>query len=594
MRWYSGVAILSIAGHALGMTVTRRHELREQVRALFNHGFNDYMTYAYPEDELQPLGCKGRGSDKADKSNLGINDVCGDYSLTLVDTLDTLAILGDQQAFEKGVQDVIDVVSFDVDSKVQVFEVTIRVLGGLLSAHQYATLPQLNTTIPWYQGELLDLARDLGERLLPAFETGTGIPLPRINLKYGVSGLPLGEATETCAAGAGSLVLELSLLSRLTGDERFEAAATTAFRAIWDRRLDLGLVGNTLDAQTGVWTSSYTGVGAGIDSFYEYALKAWVFLGDDYYYDVWNQSQKSISDYVLDEEGFFYRNIHVRTGFQITSYIDSLSAYYPGLLVLAGQVEQASKAHLIYHSLWTRYNGLPERFNYNNKQVEIPWYPLRPEFIESTYFLYRATKDPFYLAVGQQIVQDLMAIKQDCGFAVLASVLTRTFDDRMESFMLSETLKYLYLLFEEDHPLNRMPSNWVFTTEGHPIFSNASQLHKRTNKPYGTLDRCEKPAQVNFYSNILSRDDFSYARYRVGLVSNDSTLPAYFPPTNPLSVSKAVKQSADFEVMFGAVATNVFNMSANIVQIGKELMIKSLLGLGGISIVVEDVLKELG
>lgn len=105
--------------------------------------------------------------------------MAGNYSLTLIDVLDTFVVLDDRPGFESAVRNVIDWVSFDVNTKPQVFEVTIRVLGGLLSGHMFA-----NQTgpfhLPWYRGELLDLAHDLGKRLLPAFATPTGLPYARV------------------------------------------------------------------------------------------------------------------------------------------------------------------------------------------------------------------------------------------------------------------------------------------------------------------------------------------------------------------------------------------------------------------------------
>lgn len=79
------------------------------------------------------------------------------------------------------VRNVIDWVSFDVNTKPQVFETTIRVLGGLLSGHIFASDQRHAFHLPWYRGELLDLAHDLGRRLLPAFSTPTGIPYARVN-----------------------------------------------------------------------------------------------------------------------------------------------------------------------------------------------------------------------------------------------------------------------------------------------------------------------------------------------------------------------------------------------------------------------------
>ena len=193
---------------------------------------------------------------------------------------------------------------FDQDSKVQVFETVIRGVGGLLSAHLFATagLPvetryaetkgstrlsrpeKRNVHANWtnhfqYDGQLLRLAVDLADRLVPAFYTVTGLPYPRVNLKHGVPfylNSPLNvdaengvcekeppaalEITETCSAGAGSLVLEFSTLSRLTGNPLYEQLAKRAFWAVWDRRSDLDLLSAGVDAESGHWVNSFAGV----------------------------------------------------------------------------------------------------------------------------------------------------------------------------------------------------------------------------------------------------------------------------------------------------------------------------------------------
>lgn len=208
--------------------------------------------------------------------NAAVNDVMGDYALTLVDSLDMFAILGDRSGFENAVRETLQVVSFDSDVKIQVFEVVIRMLGGLLSAHQLAIDPHYGYALSWYKGELLVLARDLGRRILPAFNTATGIPFARVNLRRGVM---KRETFETCTAGGGSLILEMATLSRLTGDPSFELAARKAFYALWGRRSDLDLVGNTINVNTGQWIHGVSSTGAGIDSFFEYILKSYVLLG---------------------------------------------------------------------------------------------------------------------------------------------------------------------------------------------------------------------------------------------------------------------------------------------------------------------------
>ena len=100
-------------------------------------------------------------------------------------------VLNDRAGFEDGVRKVIQWVSFDVDTKPQIFETNIRVLGGLLSAHIFANRSGQPFYLPWYRGELLSLAHDLGQRLLPAFSTPTGLPYARVSETYLLESSPV-------------------------------------------------------------------------------------------------------------------------------------------------------------------------------------------------------------------------------------------------------------------------------------------------------------------------------------------------------------------------------------------------------------------
>ncbi|KAF7433136.1 alpha mannosidase-like protein [Pleurotus ostreatus] len=447
-------------------TTQRKIAVRERTRQLWYHGFDNYMTFAFPLDELSPLSCTGRGPDWDNPSNIATNDVAGNFSLTLIDVLDTLVVLNDRPRFEIAVRNVIDWVNFDVNTKPQVFETTIRVLGGLLSGHIFASQTGQPFHLPWYKGELLKMAKDLGERLLPAFATPTGMPYARVNLRHGVM---KGETQETCTAGAGSLILEFATLSRLTGDDRFEKAAYKAFFALWNRKSDIGLVGNTINTFSGLWSHpEITGIGAGIDSFYEYALKWYILSGEVEFLDVWKDSYAALMRYSRAIDGYWYRNVNIHSGDVSYYTIDSLSAFWPGLQVLSGDVQNAIKSHMMYWNLWRAHSGLPEVYDTNFKTATSFQYPLRPELAESTWYLYRATRDTFYLDVGERIFEDLEnRAKVGCGLTGIADLRTNKRDDRMESFALSETLKYLYLLFDEENPLHSDDSNYVFTTEGH-------------------------------------------------------------------------------------------------------------------------------
>ncbi|KAJ2645750.1 hypothetical protein GGH99_008182, partial [Coemansia sp. RSA 1285] len=439
----------------------------------FYHAYNGYMDHGFPFDELDPIECIGKGRDREHPDNSSVNDVLGGYLLTLVDTLDSLAILGDREEFSKAVKNTVTYLKdFDIDSRVQVFEVTIRMLGGLLSAHIIATdendvLGMRLDRNGTYTGELLQLARDLGYRLLPAFEASpSGAPYPRTNLKYG---FPVGETPSTCTAGVGSLILEFGTLSRLTNETVFERVAQHALQELWMSRTKANMLGNEYDVVGQKWTGFVSGIGAGVDSYFEYLLKAHVYLGDDDYLQMFEATYSAILQHVRDSmAGYAFFNVNILSKEVSTNWVDSLSAFFPGLMVLAGDVEGAESAYLLYYHLWRRFRAMPERFNLASREPNIPFYPLRPEFIESTYHLYRATGDRFYLDVGEMVLADLNSLyRTSCGFATMQNIHTGKLEGRMESFALSETLKYLYLLFDEENPLHKSHSHYVFTTEGH-------------------------------------------------------------------------------------------------------------------------------
>lgn len=429
-----------------GMTIQHQHELKLKAKEMIYHAFNGYMKYAYPYDELKPISCEGNERDYENDFNYGKNDMMGNYTLTLIDSLDTLAVLGDKQEFEEAIRNVIKYVNFDKDNKVQVFEVNIRIMGGLLSAHLFAINDEFGVKLDNYNNELLDLAYDLGKRLLPAFiHSETKIPLTRVNLKKGGLLNEIGN----CSAGAGTFILEFGTLSRLTGDTRFEKYAREALFEIWNKRSELNLIGNSITSNRAKWSQDVGGIGAGVDSYYEYLLKGYILFGDPDYLSMFNDAYEAINSYIKNDDGLFL-NVNIFNGRRVTLSMDSLSAFFPGVQVLKGDIEGAIKLHQIYVELWKKYHGIPEKFNFHRKEIEIDFYPLRPEFIESTYMLYQATKNPYYLEVGEMILNDLEKnCRTKCGFSSLNPISKLVKDDRMESFLISESLKYLYLLFDE-------------------------------------------------------------------------------------------------------------------------------------------------
>ncbi|CAG5117011.1 unnamed protein product, partial [Candidula unifasciata] len=275
---------------------SERLRMKEASRDMFQFGYDGYMRNAFPEDELDPIHCRGRGPDYDNPDNININDVLGDYSLTLVESLSTLAVMGNSSEFKRAVKLVTEYVAFDRNSTVQVFEANIRMLGSLLSAHLIIIDPRQrlgDMSVPDYHDDLLELAHDLASRLLPAFSnTPTGIPYPRVSLTEGV---PRNCLNETCTSGAGTLVLEFGVLSRLLKDPVYEAVARRAVTSLWQLRSNVtGLLGNVVNIQTGEWTGTMSGLGAGIDSFFEYLLKAYILFGESSDLKMFNESYESI------------------------------------------------------------------------------------------------------------------------------------------------------------------------------------------------------------------------------------------------------------------------------------------------------------
>lgn len=225
-------------------------------------------------------------------------------------------------------------------------------------------------------------------------------------------------------------------------------------------------------------------------------------LSDEAFLHIWQDAHSAIKRHIY--RGPMYQHPHyiqadLFTGAVRAFWIDSLSAYYPGLLTLAGELEEAIETHLFATALWTRYSALPERWSTATGSIEsgLGWWGGRPEFIESTYYLYRATQDPWYLHVGEMVLRDIKRrCWTKCGWAGLQDVRNGEQNDRMESFFLGETAKYLFLLFDPAHPLNSLDAPFVYTTEGHPLIIPRS-ARKKTLRTEGFGSRANSDKVIN-------------------------------------------------------------------------------------------------
>lgn len=447
----------SIAPAALSQGVNKQ-QLAAEVRSEFHHAWKGYMKYAWEHDDLKPL-------------SKTYHDWYGESLwMSPVDGLDTMLLMGLNDEARTAKNYIVYKLSFDKDISVQNFEITIRLLGGLLSSYQLTG-----------DRRLLALADDLGNRLLPVFESPTGIPYRYVNLR---TGKVRGEVTNP--AEAGTLLIEFGTLSKLTGKPVFYNKAKRALVEIYKRRSPIGLIGTRINVETGQWTNTDSHISAEIDSYYEYLLKCWLLFGDQDCRRMWLESIAAINKYLADEverpvdgavdrnagrppsHELWYGHAEMTTGKRTSTVYGALDAFFPAVLALGGDLTRAKRLQESSFKMWKLHHIEPEELDYQKMEVVSPGYPLRPEIVESTYYLYHYTKDPKYLKMGEFLWQDFVKYcKTEEGYAALKNVVTKEKSDSMQSFLFAETFKYFYLLFMPPKTLNF--NGVVFNTEAHPI-----------------------------------------------------------------------------------------------------------------------------
>lgn len=418
-----------------------RAALAARVRAEFAHAWNGYKRLAWGHDELSPVSGKPHDWHASP------------LYMTPLDALDTMWLMGMREEAERTRDYLVTHLSFDRDINVKNFEITIRILGGLLSAYQQMGDPRL-----------LALADDLGTRLLPVFDSPTGMPYMYVNLRTGKT-----SGAESNPAEIGTLILEFETLSRLTRKPVFGQRARKALVQLYRRRAPTGLVGESIDVDTGQWTSRASHVGGGIDSYYEYLLKCERLFDDEECGAMYRASIAAANRHLADDRpgGLWYGEADLRSGERTATTYGALHAFLPAVLAMGGDVERARRLQDSGYQMWTLHGLEPESLDYVKMKVIGPSYQLRPEIMESAYYLFHYTKDERYLEMGRTFLDDLVRFcRVDDGYTIVNDVVSKKQGDRMHSFLLAETLKYLYLLFE---PGAIDFENVVFNTEAHPL-----------------------------------------------------------------------------------------------------------------------------
>ncbi|HEX9460100.1 MAG TPA: glycoside hydrolase family 47 protein [Thermoanaerobaculia bacterium] len=442
MRLRIAAVVLLLSAQTIFAAPVDRAVMAAKVRAEFLHSWKAYEQYAWGHDELRPISKQPR--DWYGQSLL----------MTPVDSLDTLLLMGFHAEAEKAKTLIVDRLSFDKDISVKVFEVTIRLLGGLLSGYEMTGDPRL-----------LHLADDLGARLLPAFNSPTGMPYMYVNLRTGKT-----SGARSNPAEIGTLILEFGTLSKLTHKPVYFEKAKYAIVELYKRRSKLDLAGEEIDVETGVWVSKASHVGGGIDSYYEYLLKCSGLFNDSGCASMWKTSIAALNRHLADEapSGFWYGEVNMDSGKRTASEFGALHAFFPAVLVLGGDVKRGRRLEESCFRMWTLRGIEPEVLDYRTMTIKEPGYQLRPEIIESAYYLHHATHDARYLMMGQTFFDALVEhCRTDAGYTTLKSVVTMEKSDLMPSYFLAETLKYLYLLFAPESVLDL--DKVVFNTEAHPF-----------------------------------------------------------------------------------------------------------------------------
>lgn len=428
--------------NSFAQTKVDKKQLAKQVKAEFMHAWNGYKKYAWNHDDLKPL-------------SKSYKDWYGETLLmTPVDSLDTLYLLGFKKEADATRKHITANLSFEKDVYVQNFEITIRLLGGLLSSYQMTN-----------DKKLLALAEDLGTRLLPVFDSPTGLPYKYVNLKTGKTKGEISNPAET-----GTLLIEFGTLSKLTKKPVFYEKAKRALVETYKRRSEIGLVGTRINVVSGEWTNTESHISAEIDSYYEYLLKCAILFDDADCRKMWEESIKAVNKYNADEVRgeLWYGYADMDSGKRTASVYGALDAFFPAVLALGGDLERAKRLQDSSFKMWNKHGIEPEVYDYQKQEVVHAGYPLRPEIVESTYYLYQYTTDEKYIEMGASLFADFVKhCKTDVAYSGLKSVVTKEKADNMQSFLFAETFKYYYLLFSPSKTLDF--KKHVFNTEAHPI-----------------------------------------------------------------------------------------------------------------------------
>ncbi|KAK3940050.1 mannosyl-oligosaccharide alpha-1 2-mannosidase [Diplogelasinospora grovesii] len=499
---------------------------RERVVEAMELSWDAYERYAWGHDEFHPVSKTGR--HMAPKG----------LGWIIIDSLDTLMLMNLTTRLTHAREWISKSLTWDQDQDVNTFETTIRMMGGLLSAHYLSTefpdMAPISDDDPGTPGEdlYLEKAKDLADRLLAAFDSPSGVPYASVNLGQYKGLISHDDMGASSTAETTTLQLEFKYLAKLTGEKLFWDKAEKVMQLVDDNGAKDGLVPIYIYATTGQFRGDNIRLGSRGDSYYEYLIKQYLQTNkkETVYQDMWREALQGVRKHLVtytEPSGFTIIGERPN-GLKgdISPKMDHLVCFMPGTIALAatgGLAEKEARklptwtkqddadmqlARELMQTCWGMYKwmatGLAAEITYFN--VGQPHTPesgthptppsefdpdpkaqwrkdfnvhaadvhnlLRPETVESLFYMWRITGDTKYRDWGWEMFKSFMnytAVEEGGGFTSLsnANVIPPVVRDNMESFWLAETLKYFYLLFSPDDllPLDKI----VFNTEAHPF-----------------------------------------------------------------------------------------------------------------------------
>ncbi|KAA0702627.1 Mannosyl-oligosaccharide 1,2-alpha-mannosidase IC [Triplophysa tibetana] len=443
---------------------------REKVKEMMKFAWDNYKLYAWGKNELRPLTKNG---------HIG-NMFGGLRGASIVDSLDTLYIMGLMDEYQEAKEWIQNDLDLNSNGEASLFEVNIRYVGGLLSAF-YLTGDEI------YKQKVLEL----GEKLLPAFNTPTGIPRGVINLGSGTSwGWGWASAGSSILAEFGTLHLEFLHLSELSGSPTYTEKVMNIRKLLNKIEKPRGLYPNFLSPVSGNWVQHHVSIGGLGDSFYEYLIKSYLMSDktDEEAKRMYYSAMEAIETNLVQKSQGGLTYVAEWRGGILDHKMGHLACFSGGMIGIgADDASQENKQHYlnlaaeITHTCHESYSRTatklgPEAFRFDGGAEAVAtrlsdrYYILRPEVIESYMYMWRLTHDPKYREWGWEAVEALEKhCRVEAGYSGIRDVYSSTVshDNMQQSFFLSETLKYLYLLFSDDDLLPF--EDWVFNTEAHPL-----------------------------------------------------------------------------------------------------------------------------